>query len=419
MLHAAIILGLTRLGVITLSGRNPRLPKELRIDALLTDSAYPYEAARVIRVDAGWLEGKGTSSDGGSKPADEHRICRIILTSGTTGEAKAVALTHRMLQDRLARHLVVLGNKLPQCSRTYCDLGFATSLGFQFLIYTLWRGGTILFPGGHLEEVIQLWEAYQIKNMVSTPSSLAQYLRYFEGPTLPQCNMEMILAAGSLLSESLARRVRARICSNIISLYGSTEASMVAAAPAHFIADTPGAVGYVTPGVTVEIVDQAGTALPPGQAGIVRIRSPYGPGEYFGDALESANAFRDGWFYPGDIGRLAADGLLVIEGRQTAVLNVGGDKLRPELVEEVITSFPEMDRAGVFSVANELGIEELWSLVVARARWDEGALRAHCQRILPEAFVPLRFIEVERLPVNAMGKIDRRLLHDIARARLG
>jgi acyl-CoA synthetase (AMP-forming)/AMP-acid ligase II len=131
VLHAAVVLGLARLGVITLSGRNPMLPKELRIAALLTDTDFPYEVTKIIRVDQGWLAGDGNPvADGRLYQSGDDDVCRIVLTSGTTGDAKAVALTHRMMAARVARHDTVFGNLLPQCSRTYCDLGMATSLGF-------------------------------------------------------------------------------------------------------------------------------------------------------------------------------------------------------------------------------------------------------------------------------------------------
>src|SRR5262245_35585638 len=145
VLHAAILLGLTRLGVATVSGRNPELPAVLKIAALITDLNFPYQAPMVLRADFGWTEGDGT-------PVPDERIgetraddpCRIVLTSGTTGDAKAVALSHRMVAERIARHQVVFGDILPQCARTYCDLGLATSLGFQFLVYVLGRGGAMV-----------------------------------------------------------------------------------------------------------------------------------------------------------------------------------------------------------------------------------------------------------------------------------
>ena len=181
----------------------------------------------------------------------------------------------------------------------------------------------------------------------------------------------MVLSAGSLLSNALSFRVRARICPNVVSLYGSTEASMIAVAPAHALAHQAGAVGYVLPDVSVEIADAAGNALPAGAEGLVRIRSPYGPGRYLGSPSDRSTAFADGWFYPGDIGRLTPDRLLVITGREKAVMNLGGDKVKPEMVEEVIASFPGIDQAAVFSVINELGIDEMWSLIAPLAQRNE------------------------------------------------
>jgi acyl-CoA synthetase (AMP-forming)/AMP-acid ligase II len=161
VLHAAIALGLTRLGVITLSGRNPMLPKELGIAALITDTDFPYEAAKIIRVDQGWVAGDGNPvADSRLYQTRADEICRIVLTSGTTGDAKAIALTHRMVAARVARHAAVFGNLLPLCSRTYCDLGLATSLGFQFLIYMLGRGGAIFFPGRSVEHAVQALATY-------------------------------------------------------------------------------------------------------------------------------------------------------------------------------------------------------------------------------------------------------------------
>jgi acyl-CoA synthetase (AMP-forming)/AMP-acid ligase II len=419
VLHAALVLGLTRLGVITLSGRNPRLPRELDIAALMTDTDFPYEVTKIIRVDQGWLAGDGTPpADARLHQSGDDDICRIVLTSGTTGDAKAVALTHRMMAARVVRHDTVFGNLLPPCSRTYCDLGMATSLGFQFLIYMLWRGGTIFFPGATLELAVQAFTAYGVQNMISAPAGLAQLLQFYQVRKSLQCNLDMVLSAGSLLSNALSFRVRARICPNVVSLYGSTEASMIAVAPAHALAHQPGAVGYVLPDVSVEIADAAGKALPAGAEGLVRIRSPYGPGRYLGTPSDQSTAFADGWFYPGDIGRLTPDRLLVITGREKAVMNLGGDKVKPEMVEEVIASFPGIDQAAVFSVVNELGIDEMWSLIAPLAKRNEQALRAHCQAKLPATFVPVRFIAVQDLPRNAMGKVERQRLPDIARASL-
>ena len=82
---------------------------------------------------------------------------------------------------------------------------------------------------------------------------------------------------------------------------------MVASAPAHTIENVPGAVGYVTPDIMVEIVDEADRALGPGQEGLVRVRGPYSVSGYQGRQDQSDNPFRTGWFYPGDTGSLTTE----------------------------------------------------------------------------------------------------------------
>jgi long-subunit acyl-CoA synthetase (AMP-forming) len=130
----------------------------------------------------------------------------------------------------------------------------------------------------------------------------------------------MIMSGGSVLSKQLSERVRTRICSNLFTAYGATETSMVAAAPAHAVADRPGAVGYVLPDISVEIVDEGGNKLPAGVEGMVRTRGAYNVSGYLGEPAGSKDAIRDDWFYPGDFGELTSENLLVIAGREKAVL---------------------------------------------------------------------------------------------------
>ena len=97
---------------------------------------------------------------------------------------------------------------------------------------------------------------------------------------------------------------------------------------------------------------------------------------YVGNPEATARAFRDGWFYPGDTGSLTADGMLIIRGREASVLNIGGDKVRPELVEEALTSFPGVEQAAVFTHKSDMDVPELWAALVCRADLDLGACRA-------------------------------------------
>jgi acyl-CoA synthetase (AMP-forming)/AMP-acid ligase II len=282
----------------------------------------------------------------------------------------------------------------------------------------LWKGGTIYFYGEDPGSTLQAFDLHKIQNMVASPHGLAEFVKFYDANSAFQCGFDHIISSGGLLSIALSERIRARMCANLFSSYGATETGTVAFAPAQVIAEIPGAVGYVVPGVSVEIVNDSGEILPIGKEGVVRIRSPNLVAEYMGDPEQSAKSFRDGCFYPGDIGYLTTDRMLVISGREETRLNLGGDKVNPETIEEVLTCFGAIDEAAVLSMPNELGIEEVFAMIVSAAPVDAAELRAHCEKALPDAFVPIRFIAVDDLPRSEMGKIERHLLPELARSKL-
>jgi acyl-coenzyme A synthetase/AMP-(fatty) acid ligase len=415
--HAALILGLARLGIVSVSARALALPPELGVAAVIADASLPYRAVGKVIV----AEQLAWTQNGDGKPLADDRLyrvggddlCRITLTSGTTGEPRGIAFSHRAIFERNARLVFARGNRFASCQRFYCDLGFATDPGYRDMVHMLSKGGSIFYYGDDPEAVIQAFAFHHIQGMIVSPQGLAEYLKFFEAHPEAPCGLDHILTSGSALSRALSERVRARMCVNLTSTYGATETGAVAVAPAHAIADVPGAVGFVVPGAEIEIVDGAGNVLAVDAEGAVRIRTAQTATGYVGNPPEARSAFRDGWFYPGDVGLLRSDGILVIRGRETNVLNLGGDKVRPELVEEVLASSGAVVEAAAFLRPNDLGIAELWAAVVARSAVDEQALRSLCEA----ALTPLRFIVVDALPRNEGGKLERARLSELTVGR--
>ena len=418
ILHAIALLASVRVGLITVSLRAGEKALPFKIDVTLTDetAAFP-GAGRVVRVDTSWLEGDGCPLEQHLLPqTHEDDLCRLILTSGTSNTAKAVPISHKLLANRMSRHST-FGNRIGSALRIYSDVPISSSLGFQFMIYALSRGGTIFFPGEDFPSTLRVIEDYRVQCLVGSPSGFENLLRWFDTMPSYQSNIESIFCGGDVLSRTLSERLRARICSHVIAAYGSTEASMCAVAHAHEIANVPRAVGYVTPGVVAQIVDEAGTVLEPGQEGRVRLRSEFAVNYYLGDPDESKKVFRDAWFYPEDLGTLAEDGLLVITGRQSAMLNLGGDKVSPEGIEMMLTQFPGVGEAAVVAVPNAYGNNEICAVVVMRENADEQTLRSYCESKIPRPFVPTKFIFLDELPHNEMGKLDRSRLRQILERR--
>ncbi len=405
--HWALILGLTRLGIVSLSTIDPNLPAEFRIDAVLTDTAVQFRnATRIIHVDPDWLNGDDAPPATTSEQ-DSGELARIILTSGTTGDQKAVAMSHELILRRIQTYDFAFGSRIAICSRIFLDVGFAANSGYLWVIYILARGGTVFVRGGDPAETMQALSLHNVQAMVASPAGMAEFLDYYERSPAFLCPFEVMLSVGSKLATSLSGRVRARMCSLVVHGYGATEGNPVAGAYVHQIEHIKGAVGYVTPGMIVEAADDAGRPLKPGEQGHIRFRGDRCVSGYFGDPPDTNRFFRDGWFYPGDIGAVTANGVLVISGRSKSIIDLGGDKINPEIIEAALLSYPGVVHAVAFGRANTLGIEEIWAVVESAANVDGELVRGHCAKQLNKELVPVHVLRVARMPRNAGDKIDR------------
>jgi acyl-coenzyme A synthetase/AMP-(fatty) acid ligase len=420
--HTALALGLMYIGIATVSASGA-VPGHFPCDFIITDTPRSYangKSTKVLAADFAWISGDGI-------PVDERHvyrgagndICRIALTSGSTGKAKAVGFTHNNQLARLARYNHVFGRIFPECSRFFSDYGFGSSGGFRHILYVLSRGGTMFFPGASPMDTLQEFELYKVQGLIASPGGLSGFLKFYDAnPEFRAC-FEVIITAGSPLHNSLSERVRARLCSNLIFYYGTTETSTVSSAPAHALTGVAGAVGHVAPDVSVRIVDEAGAPLPAGHEGVVLVRTPVSVTGYFDTSGQSETTFRDGHFDSGDVGYVTQDRMLVITGRKKEVLNLGGDKVSPQFIEAAVAAFKGIREAGALSMLNDVGVEEVWSFIVHGEALDKEALHKHCRERLTQAHVPVRFISVPELPRNGNGKLERQRLAAMAQELRG
>lgn len=413
--HSVVILGLTQVGIIPVSVGMQRPPAGLKIDAVLKTTNFPFAPqAPHLPLDFTWIMGDGRPIEVSRNSASESgEICRIVLTTGTTGDPKAIALTHKLGLARNARFQFLHGSHLPVCSRLFMNVGVATSVGYYFLTYILGRGGTLFFRGDKIENALRLFGTLRVQAMMTLTGNLSQLLKICDRDPSCEFHLETIFCGGGVLSGVMVDRVLPRLCSHLFCRYGATETGTTATAPAQRIAHIPGAVGHVSPGATVEIVDDLGRCLPTGSQGIVRIASQVAVDRYIDDSAASARYFREGWFYPGDLGSLTEDNLLIISGRVNSVLNVGGDKIPAERLEATLASFKGLTQAAVVVARSESGADEVWAAVVCSEKIDAEDLLAYCRQRLPPVFVPKRVVTLDGLPLNAAGKLDRARLQQI------
>jgi chorismate-pyruvate lyase len=144
----------------------------------------------------------------------------------------------------------------------------------------------------------------------------------------------------------------------------------------------------------------------------VEINSPFAASAYGNTPGNEESYFAGGAFFPGDVGRLSADGELTLCGRHRGFINVGGSKVDPTEVETALRSLPGVTEAVVFGIADAAGGEKIKAVVAAPEGISRLAVRAHCVRYLAEFKHP-KIIEIRKeLPKSPLGKILRKYLMD-------
>lgn len=413
ILNISLLLGLMKLGVVTISAHELNLPRNLEIETVLTDFADVSETARSwVKIDKGWLLGNNSASDSSNQVSvSASDYCQLFLTSGSTGEAKAVAITYGQISERVMRP--VWGAQFAECPRALIGLGFSTMPGFLTLLYELSTARTVLLPASTPEDTLHAVSAHQVEAMIAAPMGLSEMAKVAEKVADLTSKMKVVVSTGSLLEKRLSERIQSSLCANLVTNYATTELAGIATAPMSRLLKTAGAVGYVMPGVEVEILDHDGRMLPLGREGRIRVRSRFAAMGYTSKGLEEVVPFPKEGLCPGDSGFFAPDGMLVLTGRLEHVLNLGGSKVSPERVESVLTSFPAVRDAGVFAFSNEMGIDQMVA-AVAFDSIDASNVRdnfkCYLHENLPPDHVPTIILRVGELPRNHMGKIDRDML---------
>jgi acyl-CoA synthetase (AMP-forming)/AMP-acid ligase II len=177
-----------------------------------------------------------------------------------------------------------------------------------------------------------------------------------------------------------------------------------------------GSCGRSFLGVEARVVADDGSAVEAGQPGEVIVRGDVVMAGYWQDANATAQAIVDGWLHTGDIGHLDEHGYLYLTDRKRDVIITGGANVYPREVEEVLLLHPGVESVAVAGVPDSEWGESVWAFVVptCSAPPTEHDLVAHCREHLASFKKPRRIEFLEALPVNAAGKVLKRVLVDQA-----
>lgn len=333
---------------------------------------------------------------------EESTARRLNLTSGTTGKPKFVAWDAEMIERRVEQ--VVDQALIHAETRLLPLLHLRTTAGFRYPLAVWAAGGCVLLPQAR-KGLDRDREAMPQSNLIiCSPPQLKERLAGIAGPWPGRDERTIIVLGGRLPETSRAAAIE-RACSRLLISYGATETGSIAVGEHDVIERHPGAVGFLRPGVEVEIVNAEGEKLPAGEPGLVRTRTPMMAHDYDTASAAAGRNFRDGWFYSGDIGRLFDDGLLAIDGRAGDTLNLGGWKVSANDLEARIAEMPGVKDVCAVAVQLPEG-DRLMFGVVCGDDLDIQALHARIHSMLARRR-PFHLIRMPSIPRNAMGKIPR------------
>jgi acyl-CoA synthetase (AMP-forming)/AMP-acid ligase II len=420
-LHWVLTIALGRVGITSVSGYDPAgsgLLDLVKADLVFIDNQTVAADERFVEVTADWI---GLEADQLPPFVDPDHAAdaplRLVLSSGTTGTPKKILLTHALNQYRL-HGMGLLASFQGNRSRSMTLVGLDTAGGYQFPTTTWFLGGcAVLYMPG--EDPYQTIVRHGVTYAFMSPVQLEQLVGAMPARAWPLPGLT-ISVAGSRLPRRVSEMARARLTGSLVLIYGSTEAGMLATAHAGITDSMPDVTGIVRPDVEVQIVDPAGNPVPPGTVGELRSRSLEGIDQYLDagtSGTDSEGQFRDGWFYPGDAAVLSDDGMLTVVGRTIELMNLGGVKLSPNVIEEALAACPGVVDIAAFALEQQGGVATPWVAVVRGPGYDQAALAAAFQRAFPR-LPALKFVHADVIPRNQMGKIQRNIIQERVRRTL-
>ncbi len=334
----------------------------------------------------------------------------ILYTSGTTGRPRGAVLTHRALA----------ANALALCRAWYFRpddtlihaLPLFHTHGLLVALHCALLTGSamILMPGFDAGRAIGLFGRATVFMGVPT-----YYTRLLEHPALSRPSaggMRLFTCGSAPLAPRVWEEFHRRGGHRIVERYGMTEVGILTSNP--FEGErVPGSVGFPLEGVEIKVVDETGEQVAPGVTGELLAKSPGAFTGYLNRPAETAAMVSpDGWVATGDLAHLDGDGRVRLAGRSKDLIITGGLNVHPLQVESALDSLPGVAESAVFGVPHPDFGEGVVAAVVRRGAEEPsaGSLRRRLSSRLAGYKIPKRFLIVDCLPRNAMGKVQKNVL---------
>jgi acyl-CoA synthetase (AMP-forming)/AMP-acid ligase II len=410
--HIVVLLAAAWLGAVILPmdvrwtrQEKRRIAAHFGARLVLVPEKETLEGVATVPVDAGWHAAVTAHAGTDSFVRRRDQPLLLSLSSGTTGEPKGPLVTHGHTLSRLFIYAFSLtfneGDRFITATPLYFGGARYMTMAYLFM------GATVMIFSAPYEpeSLVQAVNQNGITALFLVPTLLRRLLE-IDKPSLPLMpGVQRLISSGSALYPDERRRIMREISPHFFNFYSSSEGGGISLLRPEHPDEASLSVGKVVFGAEVQIIDEDDRVVPAGTVGAIRYRGGAVAGSYYRNPIESAVAFRDGWYYPGDLGRFDAEGFLYLTGRSKDMIIRGGVNIYPAEIEQTLALHPGVAEAAVVGWPSPERGEEVAAFVVCRTRVSEHDLLTHCRASLAPYKVPKAVFFLDALPKSGMGKV--------------
>jgi malonyl-CoA/methylmalonyl-CoA synthetase len=345
-------------------------------------------------------------------PSD--RRAMILYTSGTTSRPKGVVTTHANITAQIMS-LVEAWEWSASDSIVLCLPLHHVHGIINVVSCALWSGATCqMLPRFDANAVWDCIAGGEVTLFMAVPTVYTKLIAAWQAAS-PERRTAMFKACGGLrlmvsgsaaLPVSTLQRWKEISGHTLLERYGMTEIGMALSNPLRG-ERVPGSVGTLLPSVELQLVGENGKPVAPGTPGEIEVRGPSVFAEYWGKPDATRDAFRDGWFRTGDTAVLENAVYRILGRTSIDILKTGGHKVSALEIEEALRKHPAIAECAVVGVPDPEWGERIAAAVVLNDgdALDLPSLRTWTKDLLTIYKLPSRFLVLDALPRNAMGKV--------------
>lgn len=326
------------------------------------------------------------------------------FTSGTTGTAKGVVISHQSAMERIEGANAVL--QLGPGDTVVWVLPIAYHFVVSILLYVRYGTAIAITKDFLPQSIVESINKYNGTLLYASPMQIRLMARLEEKISIP--SMKKVISTSAAVSQDVCIEFYKKYGVPVSQAYGIIEIGLPII---NFekSKEFPNAVGYVLPGYEVAILDENNELLEDGETGHLAIKGKGMFDAYLSPPLTRSEVTKNGYFLTADFAKKEQDGLIIVEGRQKSVINVSGNKVFPEEIEGILELRPEIELAKVSGVPHPIMGQIIQAEVVLKENQtiDVEEVLTYCRKRLSTYKVPQRIIVVDAIEMTKTGKLIR------------